>query len=157
MKIRRLLDKIDEEQLFQFAGTIFSYPVTNEQLQKYIQMTDRKPFKVVLNSTNETIGHCEMNFENGNNRLSRILVGHENLRGQRVGEHIVRNLTNRFFSDNEIDEVDLNVFEWNKNAIKCYEKVGFKIDQTQTTTLKVNNKQWTLLNMKLKKKTYHIL
>ena len=63
---------IDKEQLFQFAGSIFSYPVTNEQLLKYIQMTDRKPFKVVLNSTNETIGHCEMNFENGTPRDLRV-------------------------------------------------------------------------------------
>ena len=148
---------IDEEQLFQFAGTIFSYPVTNEQLQKYIQMTDRKPFKVILNSTKETIGHCEMNFENGNNRLSRILVANQNLRGQKIGENIVRNLTNKFFSNNHIEEVDLNVFDWNKNAIRCYEKVGFKIDQNQTTTLEINNKQWILLNMKLKKKAYNML
>ena len=46
----------DKEQLFQFAGTIFSYPVTNEQLLKYLQMTDKKPLKVILKSTNEIIG-----------------------------------------------------------------------------------------------------
>lgn len=141
----------DEEQLFQFAGTIFSYPVTNEQLQKYIQMTDRKPYKVILNSTNEVIGHCEQNFENGNNRLSRILVTSEELRGQKIGEHIVRKMVNLFFKDEKVDQVDLNVFQWNKNAIRCYEKVGFKIDNTQTSTLIINDKTWTLLNMKLKK------
>ena len=28
-----------EEELFQFAGPIFTYPLTDEQLTKYIKMT----------------------------------------------------------------------------------------------------------------------
>lgn len=52
-------------------------------------MNDKRPLKVILNSTNETIGHCELNFENGNNRLSRVLIGNKNVRGQKIGEQII--------------------------------------------------------------------
>ena len=142
----------NEEQLFQFAGTIFSYPVTNEQLSIYIKTKDKKPYKVVLKSTNETIGHCELNCENQNHRLSRILIGQKEMRGKKIGEQIVRKMVSLFFLDNQVNEVDLNVFEWNKEAIKCYKKVGFQINTNNTIMVTVNDQQWPLLNMSLKRK-----
>ena len=141
----------NEEELFQFAGPIFSYPLTKEQLVNYIKMTDKRPLKVVLNSTNQTIGHCELNFENGNNRLSRILVGNKELRGQKIGEQIVIKMVDLLFQDQNINEVNLNVFDWNKGAIKCYEKVGFKINHDNRDEMNVNGKVWTRLNMVLKR------
>lgn len=141
----------NEDELYQFAGTIFSYPLTNEQLYNYIKMTDKKPLKVVLNSTNKTIGHCELNYENGNHRLSRILIGNKELRGQKIGEQIVRKMVNLFFDNEKTNEVDLNVFDWNKMAIKCYQKVGFKINHNNTKVISINNKNSTLLNMSLHK------
>lgn len=139
------------EELYQFAGPMFSFPLTDEQLRNYLNMEDKKPLKVVLKSTNETIGHCELNFENGNNRLSRILVGKKNLRGQKIGEQIVREMVNLFFQDPNIDEVDLNTFDWNKVAITCYEKVGFSINPEKSDIITVNGNQWTRINMSLKR------
>lgn len=141
-----------EEELFQFAGPIFTYPLTDEQLTKYIKMTDKRPLKVVLKSTNETIGHCELNFENGNNRLSRILVGNKELRGQKIGEQIVSKMVALLFQNPKIYEVDLNTFDWNKGAIKCYEKVGFRINHDKTDKMNVNGNFWTRINMTLKRK-----
>jgi RimJ/RimL family protein N-acetyltransferase len=143
-----------EEELFQFAGPIFSYPLTNQQLRNYIKMTDKRPLKVVLNSTNETIGHCELNFQNGNNRLSRILVGNKELRGQKIGEKIVRKMVDLLFQDPNINEVDLNTFDWNTGAIKCYEKVGFKINHDNTGDMLVNGEVWKKLNLTLKREKH---
>lgn len=142
------------EELFQFAGPIFKYPVTNNQLDNYIKMTDKIPLKVVLESTNETIGHCELNFENGNKRLSRILVGKKELRGQKIGEEIVRTMINILFEDKATQEVDLNTFDWNKAAIRCYKKVGFRINHEQTDQMNVNGKVWTRINLSLKRENY---
>lgn len=144
-----------EEELFQFAGPLFSFPVTDEQLLNYIQMSDKKPYKVILKATNETVGHCELNFENGNQRLSRILVGNKSLRGQKIGEHIVREMAHLFFQDSSIAEVDLNVFDWNKGAIKCYENVGFHIRPELTDNLDVNGAVWTRLNMVLTRELFY--
>lgn len=141
-----------KEELFQFAGPIFKFPLTDNQLLNYIKMSDKKPFKVVLKSTNETIGHCEMNFENGNNRLSRILVGKKELRGKKIGEQIVRELVKMFFLNPDIKEVDLNTFDWNRAAINCYEKVGFRINHEKSEIITVHDNQWTRINMTLKRK-----
>lgn len=140
-----------EEELFQFAGPILSFPIRNEELQKYIEMTNLKPLKVILNAENKTIGHCELNYENGNHRLSRILIGDQTLRGKNIGEQIVRKMVALFFEDPAVMEVDLNVFAWNIGAIKCYEKVGFSINHENTDTMVINGKTWTRLNMSLKR------
>lgn len=140
-----------EEELMQFAGQIFTYPLTNEQLRKYIALTDKKPFKVVLKATGETIGHCELNFENGNHRLSRVLIGKKSNRGQRIGEQVIRKMLAILFQNPVVKEVDLNVFDWNKNAIRCYENAGFKLNPTHTDIVTVNGKTWTKLNMVYKR------
>ena len=142
----------NEEELFQFAGPIFTFPVTNEQLKAYIEMKDKKPYKVVLSSLNVTIGHCELNYENGNNRLSRILIAKKELRGQKIGEQVVRKMVNLLFQNTNVKEVDLNTFDWNIIAIKCYEKVGFKINKNNTEPMTVNGKTWNKINMVLKRK-----
>ncbi|UTW63610.1 GNAT family N-acetyltransferase [bacterium SCSIO 12741] len=139
------------EELFQFAGPIFTYPLDDEQLGNYLNMADKKPYKVVLTSTQETIGHCELNHENGNNRLSRIVVGKKELRGQKIGEQIVRQMVELLFQNPAIKEVDLNTFDWNKGAIRCYEKVGFRIIPENSDKMNVNGQEWTRINMVLKR------
>ena len=141
----------NEEELFQFAGPILSFPVTDEQLQNYLEMDHLAPLKIVLAAENRTIGHCELNYENGNHRLSRILIGDKTLRGKKIGEQVVRKMAEIFFLDPTVNEVDLNVFDWNVGAIKCYEKVGFTINHENTDALIVNGKILTRLNMSLKR------
>ena len=64
-----------EEMITQFAGPIFTYPVTKNQLDNYLNDKSKKPFKVVLTKTQETIGHCELNFEEKETpKLSRVLI-----------------------------------------------------------------------------------
>lgn len=139
-----------DEELIQFAGAIFSFPLTDEQLSKYINTNHFKPFKILLLETNEVIGHCELNFENGNRRLSRILIGNKNLRGKNIGEAVVKEMLNLLFDYPNTTQVDLNVFDWNKPAIRCYEKVGFSINQNNIKEVKVNGKTWKAINMVIK-------
>ncbi|MEN8125417.1 MAG: GNAT family protein [Bacteroidota bacterium] len=141
-----------EEELIQFAGSIFMFPLTDEQLQNYINIPDIKPFKVVLSATNETIGHCELNYENGNNRLSRILIGNKDARGKGICKQIVLKMIEMLLEDSAVNEVDLYVFDWNKRALKCYENIGFEINPQKTKKLEVNGKTWNSLNMTLKRK-----
>ncbi len=144
----------NEEELVQFAGSIFTFPLTNKQLTDYIKMSDKKPMKIVLTETDETIGHCELNFENGNNRLSRILIGSKKMRGKKIGEKVVLEMTKLLFEDTKVKKIDLNVFDWNVGAIKCYENVGFKINNKNSKIRKVNGKIWKSLNMELTKRQF---
>jgi len=143
-----------EEELNQFAGPIFSFPLTTEQLNKYVSMTDKEPFKIILEETKETIGHCELNHENGNNRLSRILIGEQSSRSKGYGKIVVAKMVAMLFEKRDVKEVDLNVFDWNLGAIKCYENVGFNIDPENSKTQIVNGKTWTSLHMTMNRNNW---
>lgn len=62
----RLISWIDSEEfLIQFAGPIFTFPLTTEQLELYITDKNRFPFKVIKPETGVVIGHSEIyNSEN---------------------------------------------------------------------------------------------
>lgn len=80
------------------------------------------------------------------------MIGEEKWRGKKIGEQIVLQMVELFFKDTTTRKVDLHVFDWNKGAIKCYEKVGFKVVPEKTTSIKVGQKTWTRLNMELIRK-----
>jgi len=86
-----------ENQLLQFAGSIFTFPIENSQLLAYINDSKRISLKVVLIDSNEMVGHCELNFENKLPRLSRILIGKEELRNKGYGKLIINEMLKLMF------------------------------------------------------------
>jgi RimJ/RimL family protein N-acetyltransferase len=147
----RLISWINsEEELIQFAGQIFSFPLTKEQLSNYISEPNRFVFKVILTETNEVIGHCEIFKESDSSaRLCRILIGQEKYRGKGLGKMIVKKLIDFCNEQLNIYSINLNVFDWNISAIKCYEKMGFVKSQLNENPVLVNGKSWLSINMKL--------
>jgi RimJ/RimL family protein N-acetyltransferase len=151
----RLISWIEnEEELIQFAGPIFQYPLTYEQLRLYINKNTRKAFKVCMLSTGEIIGHCELNFQNAIPRLSRILIGNKQHRNKGIGKQIVESMLNIVFSTTDFDYVDLNVFDWNANAIASYKNVGFKVNEGFETTMTVGKDTWKAFNMVIGREEY---
>ena len=138
----------DEKELIQFAGPIFSFPLTKEQLHNYLADTKRHAFKIIHNDTNTTIGHCEAyKTDEQNSRLCRILIGDKNFRGKGYGTLLTRILTKWTFDNLQANFVDLNVYDFNTFAIKSYESVGFKITAINEMTTQVNNENWTSYKM----------
>lgn len=137
-----------EELLVQVAGPIFTYPLTEMQLFTYLEDNNRYPFKVVDADSGETIGHAEI-YRHGENagKFCRILVGDENHRGKGIGQEIISQLLTYSIDRLKMQEIELNVYDWNTSAIRCYEKVGFKLVPGKYTTIDVQDKTWKSLNM----------
>ncbi len=55
------------------------------------------------------------------------------------------------FYSTEFSSVDLSVFDWNLNAISCYQKLGFIICPERRTFMTVNGEVWKAHNMILMK------
>lgn len=145
----RLINWIgSERELIQFAGPLFSYPLTENQLNDYLNKEDIVPKKIIEIESGEVIGHCELNFLNEFPRLSRILIGNEKFRGKGLGKIIVELMIDEIQKVKPTDKVELRVFEWNRNAIKLYEKKGFIIQPEFTFDFKYSNSElWTNLYM----------
>ncbi len=144
----------NKDELFQFSGPIFNFPLTDEQLMNYINDRRRISFKVMLTDSNQLIGHCELNFENPLPRLSRILIGEKEFRNKGVGKLIVTKMLEQLFIEREFEKADLNVFDWNLGALKCYQNVGFKIIETIVSEHVNGGEVWRILNMTISKDTW---
>jgi len=140
-----------QDELFQFAGPIFSYPLTEQQLHDYINDSKRIAFKAILTKSNEIIGCAELNLENLKPRLSRILIGDKTKRNIGLGRLIIDRLLEKIFYEYDYLDADLNVFDWNKSAIKCYQNAGFKINPELEYKHNCNGEIWTAINMIINK------
>ena len=78
-------------------------------------------------------------------------MGDKNRRGQGFGEEIVKRLVEFSFEEVDALTIELNVYEWNTSAIKCYEKVGFVVNPAISNITKFKNHEWTSINMTLDK------
>jgi RimJ/RimL family protein N-acetyltransferase len=141
-----------EEILVQFSGPLFNFPLTKQQLIDYIDSESIHPFKVINVETDEVIGHAEINkTDNKEVKLCRILIGQENHRGKGLGKKIINELVKYSFEKLHAEKVELNVYDWNKNAIACYEKTGFEINPNKFSEIAVKGNKWISLNMILNK------
>ena len=139
------------DELFQFAGQGFDYPLTTEQLDLHVLNYKSICYKVICTKTNEYFGHCEVNYANSFPRLSRIFIGVKSYRNKGIGKLIVNSLLEKLFNEEGFEKADLNVFDWNQQAIKCYQKVGFEMNEDLVYRRNNNGKIWLALNMSITK------
>lgn|SRR5690606_2810775 len=139
----------NEEILTQFAGPIFTFPLTIEQLKNYKNNKEILSFKVIDSFSNIVIGHAEISPSEEINtiKICRILIGDKTKRGKGYGKKIIKLLLDKAFKELDKERAELNVFDWNTSAIKCYEKVGFKINRAKTSISIVNGEKWKAINM----------
>lgn len=142
----------NEEELMQFAGPAYTFPLTKEQLDTSLKDNKRYAFAVI--DTGKNIGHCEIYLKDSSIHLGRILIGDKTQRGKGIGKQIVNKLLEFGFDNFDKTVAELNVFDWNNSAIKCYEGAGFVINKEKSIERNVNNKIWTAVNMKLDKEQW---
>ena len=145
---------IDESFMYQFGGPVFVFPLTHKQLNKYISENNRQIYKVIETNTDRIIGHGEINkidLINKNARLSRILVAEETDRNKGYGSLIIKELLKIGFQDLGLHRIDLGVFEFNKSAIKCYEKCGFKQEGLLRDSFVIGQEFHSICNMSILK------
>lgn len=81
--------------------------------------------------------------------MGRILIMEETLRGKGIGKQIVALLLEFILENSKQRNVELNVFDFNIGAIKCYETIGFVINPDKKFVREMDDETWTALNMKL--------
>ncbi len=144
----------NEETLMQFAGPAFSFPLDHKQLDQSLEDPKRFAFKVIELNELVMIGYAEIFLKENIACLARIIIGNKEFRGKGIGQEIVEQLLRYTFIDLDQSKAELNVFDWNVSAIKCYEKTGFIINPDKKTENTINGKVWISLNMILDKKKW---
>ncbi|KNF07245.1 acetyltransferase [Gottschalkia purinilytica] len=148
------------DYLLQWAGPVYTYPLTEDQIREYFYNKVKKEnsdifvYKIILADTNETIGTVELCIEDKVNmvgKIGRFLIGEENVRGRGIGKLVLEELLRIGFTKFKLEKIILKVFDFNSGAIKCYEGVGFVKENLIKNARKVENGYWNLYEMSISK------
>lgn len=142
----------NESFMFLFAGPMFTYPLTHDQLIAYIANKQRRVFKVVEKNTGLVVGHAELNNINPvhkNARICRILIGNESDRNKGLGQLIINALLQIGFGEMNLHRLDLGVFDFNEQAIGCYKKCGLMIEGLLRDTFLIDGVYHSVYNMSI--------
>lgn len=152
----KLISWIDnEELLITIAGSVFSFPLTRNQLQKYLDDEKSHSFNIVDLSNDQVIGHAEIVLSGDNMyKIDKLIVGDKSNRGKGIGQYVINELLDYAFTKLNAGTVELNVFDWNIAGIKCYEKCGFIMNPAKQATFKAGDETWTALNMTVEKENW---
>jgi RimJ/RimL family protein N-acetyltransferase len=147
-----------EELLTNWAGSLFSFPLTQDSMNWYIQKTndlqtsDAFVYKVVDVETGETVGHISLggiSRKNRSGRISRVLIGSAAHKGKGYCKDMVRAILKIGFEDLKLHRISLGVYDFNTSALKCYQSAGFSIDGKMRDVLAFGDKWWSLIEMSI--------
>ena len=146
------------EFLLQWAGPMFEYPLTEEQLDTYFsrgvneQDSDTFVYKIVETENNQCVGMIELgeiDIRNKSGRVGRFLIGEQDFRGRGTGQLVLKTIIGIGFEKLGLHRISLGVFDFNQLAIRCYEKVGFVKEGLLRDSRKVGNSYWSLYEMSI--------
>ena len=105
-------------------------------------------------ATKETVGYCEGERTGRSFKLDLALIGDKQKRGKGLGLSLVKTFVTFVFQNTGCSKISLDVFDLNVEAIKCYEKAGFKIDPEKAMEITFGDYGWKVSVMVLSLKTW---
>jgi RimJ/RimL family protein N-acetyltransferase len=145
------------EFLMLWSGPFFTYPLNEAQLEAYYQSAQSAPlsrciYKAVDTTENQVVGHIELNnldWHNLSATVSKVLVGLKSEHNKGYGTQMIQTLVEIAFDQYGLHRLELRVFDFNKPAIRCYQKVGFQIEGHLRDYRKVGDAYWSSYLMSL--------
>jgi GNAT superfamily N-acetyltransferase len=137
------------DMLFQFAGTEFSYPLTQNQVAEYQTKHPERRFYIGYLQNNPAFFGEIIPAEGNIPRLGRLLVGDPLLRGRGLGQFFIEMLLRECVKLYNSKFVELYVWDNNISAIQCYKKVGFDFIATEPFKIVHGNEEYNLLKMRI--------
>jgi RimJ/RimL family protein N-acetyltransferase len=155
----QLIGWVNTDELLQnWTGSMFSFPLTREKLEWYIQYSNNPPqtdvliYKAVDTENGKTVGHISLGSiseKNRSARVSRVLVGDTCARGKGYCTGMVQEVLRIGFEELKLHRISLGVYTYNESAIRCYERCGFVREGVSRDVLRYNNEYWSLLEMSI--------
>ena len=107
---------------------IYSLEKEKKFLEKFTEESKDVNLGIVTLKEDKLIGNCGLKNVDYINRIATlgIFIGDKEERNKGYGKETIKLLLDFGFNYLNLNEINLDVMEFNKRAIKCYEKVGFK-------------------------------
>ena len=125
-KYTEWLNDMEVGQFLLVSGTVYDLDKERAALENL--MKHNVVFAIIEKDTNRAIGNCGLhNVSDIHRRASfGIFIGEKGNWSQGIGSEATCLLLDYAFNVLNLNNVDLEVIDYNKRAIKCYEKCGFR-------------------------------
>lgn len=124
-----MLKWINDPEMKNLIGTV--YPISEYEHKKWFENIALKSYEKIfaIQGKNENqimgiIGNKNFDVYNRNTEIY-VYIGEKENQGNGYGRDAVNTFTEFCFRQLNLHKVYLKVFDYNINAIKCYEKCGF--------------------------------
>ena len=118
------------------------YKITEEQELEWIKKKRDKNaiiFSMIEKETNEYIGNIEiMHIKDNIGELGISITSKK--QNKHFGQEAIREIINYAFNVLNLEQLELDVYDFNTRGIRCYEKVGFVRDGIGETEADVHMK-----------------
>jgi RimJ/RimL family protein N-acetyltransferase len=129
-----------------------SRSLTLEEEKEFLQSISKSNnmiFGIIDNSTDKIIGTCGLhgvNYIDGTAEFG-IFIGDKDSWGKGFGMEATRLIIDYGFSVLNLHNIYLRVFEFNKRAIRVYEKCGFKVIGKRREAKRIAGKRYSVIFM----------
>ncbi len=141
----------DERTHALWCANFIPYPMTREKMQDVLDK-DAQDWNgcayVATQDDGKLIGFfvLAVNLSNNSGFLKFVLINNE-LRGKGYGTQMIKLMLKYAFDIQGVSSVQLNVFDANHSARKCYLNAGFMEDSIATNAFTFMNESWGRCHM----------
>jgi RimJ/RimL family protein N-acetyltransferase len=123
------------------------------------ESSDSALFSIHELKEGKTIGFVDLDGYEWSARTAwvGIAIGEADYRGKGYGTEAMNLVLKFAFHALNLHRVNLGVFEFNKRAIRCYEKCGYKYEGTSRDQIYKEDKRWDAYNMGVLKMEWEAL
>lgn len=127
--VERYTEWVNDLEIGQFV--LFSsqvFDVTKERAALETLMNESAIFAIVEKDTNKAIGNCGLHMVNNVHRHAQfgIFIGEKTYWNQGIGAEATSLILDYGFNIMNLNNISLEVVSYNRRAVKCYEKAGFR-------------------------------
>ena len=116
-------------------------------------------YKAIEQDTQKVVGHISLggvSKKNRSARISRVLIDPES-QGKGYCKQMVQAVLKIGFEELKLHRICLGVYDFNKAAMRCYEKAGMVIEGTNRDCLLFNGKWWSLVEMSMLEEEWKLI
>ncbi|MDA3832532.1 MAG: GNAT family N-acetyltransferase, partial [Spirochaetales bacterium] len=119
--------KTSEKDLLRWAGPVFTFPLTSEQVCRYLEMKGQSEL-FAIEANGAAVGIIELGqitIQHRNARVGKVLIGETSFRGRGIALKAIQKVLYIAFIEKNLHKVSLAVLSDNQRAIRGYMRSGF--------------------------------
>lgn len=141
----------NEADVVQWGGPSVFFPLDEGQIARMIEESARRPPLRqcwMAQHGGDLIGHAQLGFDwrNGNATLARVAVA-PSVRGRGLAHPMLEPVVDAAFAHPKIERLELNVYSFNKPALRVYESLGFQREGLRRASARVGSERWDTVIM----------